>query len=296
MLRQPMAAFHVPRLAAALLAAVAVLTLPTAVAAGGPGAGTPAGARDADTPHRFVLDLAKDDDYVRQSNFVQCVGASVQMMLNIAEPGADRSRRTQRRLQNLARTLSGPRPDGSVRQGAGVIGWAAALNRTAAAPYAVVAADTLQDAMRIAAQAIVTYRRPVGLLVWRGRHAWVMSGFESTRDPRDGSFRVTRAFILDPLHPHGSRQWGPSPKPGTSISVAAVGRQFVRRRNHSRWNQLPGMAELAGKYVLVVPTGPQPATAALAMPPWEAQAQTSRTEGPFAIHPRVQTPLRLQIR
>ena len=258
-----MAAINVPRrrvrLAAALIATLAVLPLPIAVAAAGPGeaAGPPSTAGDA--PRRFSLDLAKDGDYVRQANFVQCVGASVQMMINIAEPGTDRSRKTQRRLQDLARSLSGPRPDGSRRQGAGVIGWAAALNRKAAAPYAVVGADTLGEAMRVAARAIVTYRRPVGLLVWRGRHAWVMSGFESTGDPRDGSFRVTRAYILDPLHPHGSEAWGPSPEPGTSIPVAAVGRQFVRRRLHSQWNQLPGMAELAGKYVLVVPTGPQPA-------------------------------------
>jgi hypothetical protein len=37
-----------------------------------------------------------------------------------------------------------------------------------------------------------------------------------------------------------------------------VGEQFVRRRSlvsGSPWNRLPGMARLAGKYVLVVPSG-----------------------------------------
>lgn len=266
-----MAAFNVPRrrarLAAALLATLAILPLPAAVAATGPGRGAEPPSAADDAPRRFSLDLAKDGDYVRQANFVQCVGASVQMMINIAEPGADRSRKTQRRLQELARSLSGPRPDGSRRQGAGVIGWAAALNRKAAEPYEVVGTDTLQQAMQVAARAIVRHKRPVGLLVWRGRHAWVMSGFESTGDPRDGSFRVTRAYILDPLHPHGSKEWGPSPAPGTAITVAAVGRQFVRRRLHSEWNQLPGMAELAGKYVLVVPTGPEPSSPGTAAAP-----------------------------
>ena len=133
-----------------------------------------------------------------------------------------------------------------MRQGAGVFGWAAALTTTAG-PYRVVGADTLQEAMRIAARAIGSTGGPSGLLVWQGRHAWVMSGFEATGDPRDGSFRVTRAYILDPLHPHGSQTWGPSPKPGTSISVATVGRQFVRRRIHSQWNQLPGMARAGGQ-------------------------------------------------
>ena len=118
--------------------------------------------------------------------------------------------------------------------------------------------DMDTGAMRIAATAIREYGKPVGLLVWQGRHAWVMSGFEATGDPVDGSFRVTRAYILDPLYPHGSREWGRSPKPGTAIPVSQVGEQFVRRRSlvsGSPWNRLPGMARLAGKYVLVVPAG-----------------------------------------
>jgi len=242
-----MAAFPVPRrmlkLAAAVVLAVGMLPAP---------AGAPATAAK-EPPYR--LNLGTSRDYVRQTNFVQCVGASVQMMLNIIEPGADRTRRTQRDLQVTARTWSGPRPDGRPRQGAGVTGWVAALVINRAGPYRIVGADTLQEAMQIAAAAIREYRRPVGLLVWQGRHAWVMSGFEATRDPVDGAFRVTKAYILDPLHPYGSKVWGPSPKPGSAISVAAVGRQFVPRRTGGAWNRLPGMRRFAGKYVLVVPTG-----------------------------------------
>ncbi len=252
------------RCLAAIIAGLAILPMPLAapVAAGPlpiPGPTATAVAGTPPSPRPFRVELAGERDYVRQANFVQCVGASVQMMLNMTRPGTDRSRRTQHRLQVLARSQSGPRPDGRTRQGAGVFGWAAALNHEGAGPYAVVGARTLQGAMRIAARAIVEQGRPVGLLVWQGRHAWVMSGFQSTRDPRDGSFRVTRASILDPLHPHGSKVWGPSPTPGRPISVAAVGRQFVARRSHSEWNQLPGMAELAGKWVLVIPVdGPAP--------------------------------------
>ena len=76
-----------------------------------------------------------------------------------------------------------------MREGAGVSGWAAALTINRAGAYRVVGADTLDEAMRIAATAIREYRKPVGLLVWQGRHAWVMSGFEATGDPVDGSFR-----------------------------------------------------------------------------------------------------------
>ena len=250
------------RFLAAFALALAIVPAPRALAAA-PAADALAipatlDARAAARP--FRINLARDGDYVRQSNFVQCVGASVQMMLNIIEPGADRTKRTQRRLQVQARAFSGPRPDGRERQGAGVFGWAAALNLNDGGPYGVVGTDTLDEAMRVAALAIVRHHRPVGLLVWRGRHAWVMSGFEATGDPRTGSFRVTKAYILDPLHPYGSSVWGPSPTPGAAISVKQVGRQFVPRRSSGPWSLLPGMSTLSGKYVLVVPTDVAPAT------------------------------------
>ncbi len=213
----------------------------------------------------FRVNLARPSDYVAQANFVQCVGASVQMMLNIARRGADRSARTQHRLQVEARALSGPTPPGFIRHGASIRGWVASLNRRGTGLYRLVGADTLQEAMQIAMVAIQQYRRPVGLLVWRGRHAWVMSGYVATYDARHGGRpRVTRAYILDPLHPHGSI-WGPSPTPGTSIPVAAVGRQFVRRELIDTtsiwarfWRLMPGYDQLNGKYVMVVPIGPVP--------------------------------------
>ena len=58
-------------------------------------------------------------------------------------------------------------------------------------------------------------------------------------------------MIHDPLYPHGSKVWGPSPKPGASLTPAQVGRQFVQRRMSTRW--IGGGSALAGKYVLVLP-------------------------------------------
>lgn len=247
-----------PRLAIALLA----MTL----AAGGAPAGSLAAMRGPASPgvipapdaaSRYALNLAGPGDFVAQTNFVQCVGASVQMMLNMVEPGVDRSASTQGELQRLARAWSGPRPDGTERDGASVAGWAASLVIRRAGAYRIVGVDTLDEAMRVAAEAIWTYHRPVGLLVWRGRHAWVMSGFEAASDPAvTGDFRVTKAYILDPLYPYGSSTWGPSPRPGAAIPVATVGRQFVARRTGGPWNALPGSRRLAGKYVLIVPSGP----------------------------------------
>jgi hypothetical protein len=207
----------------------------------------------------FRIDVARKGDYVAQTNFVQCVGASMQMMLNMIEPKNDRTAKTQLKLQKLARSLSGPSRTGRERQGASVRGWTAGLNSLDAGPYQLVGTETLDEALRTAAIAIRETGKPVGLLVWRGRHAWVMSGFTSTADPMlTDDFKVTGAVILDPLYPHGSKVWGPSPKPRETLTPKEVGRQFVPRRQGnwptgstpSPWSIL---STLGGKYVLVLP-------------------------------------------
>jgi hypothetical protein len=208
----------------------------------------PASASAASKP--FRLDLGARSDYVAQKNLVQCVGASMQMMLNMIRPGVDRTARTQLKLQKIARTWSPPRLDGGVRKGASVVGWATGLSLQGAGPYKVVGADSLDEAMLVAARAMRRTGRPVGLLVWRGRHAWVMSGFQATADPMLPGSRVTAAIVEDPLYPYGSSTWGRSPSPGEALSVKDVGRQFVRRRfGFSIWST----PDFAGKYVLVIP-------------------------------------------
>jgi hypothetical protein len=228
----------------------AILGLGLTVAPASPTSTTGARAVQA-----YTVEVGGRGDFVAQANFVQCVGASMQMMLNMIEPGRDRTARTQRRLQEIARTWSGPRPDGFERQGASVRGWAAGLNLEGAGPYRLVGEETLQGAMQAAARAIATTGRPVGLLVWRGRHAWVMSGFTATADPLvTDRFEVMRASIHDPLYPHGSKTWGASPKPGESVSLKTLGRQFVPRRASTRW--IGAGSTLGGKYVLVLPYEP----------------------------------------
>jgi hypothetical protein len=208
--------------------------------------------QQAEAASRYTIDVSTRADFVPQANFVQCVGASMQMMLNMIEPGRNRTAVEQRRLQRLARGWSGARPDGRERQGASVRGWAAGLNIEGAGPYKLVGLETLDEALQVAAQAIADTGKPVGLLVWRGRHAWVMSGFQATADPRrNDDFRVTRAIVHDPLYPYGSSVWGPSPSPGQAITPAALGRQFVPRRNRNLFNGQPSL--LGGKYVLVLP-------------------------------------------
>ena len=210
------------------------------------------------TPRTFVIDLGVRSDFVAQTNFVQCVGASMQMMLNMMEPGADHSAATQQRLQALAREWSGPRPDGFERQGASVLGWATGLNLLGAGPYELAGTDTIEAALLAAARAIRLTGKPVGLLMWHGRHAWVMSGFRATTDPLSPDARVTAVFVEDPLYPYGSSAWGPSPAPGAALTPAELGRQFVPRRSSNRWPATTWGTQLAGKYVLVLPTKTDP--------------------------------------
>ena len=209
----------------------------------------------------FSLDLSTNGDFVAQTNFVQCIGASMQMMLNMIRAEDDRTAATQLELQNLARDTSGHRPDGHQRQGASIRGWTAGLNQLGAGPYRTTGATDIQSILKVAAEAMRETNRPVGLLVWRGRHAWVMAGFTATADPRyTDDFEVTNVIVMDPLYPHGSKTWGPSPKPRESLTIEELGRQFVPRGqrsstpNGSTPSGVTGWSQgLAGKYVVALP-------------------------------------------
>ena len=152
------------------------------------------------------------------------------MALNMATDDSRTSRTDQQRLWEMARDTSFS-PFG----GANPRGWTATLNELGIGPYELVSIPTFEGALDVAAEAIRATKRPVGLVMWRGRHAWVMSGFESTADPRAfDDFDVTGIRVLDPLYPHGSSVWGRSPKPNTP-RLARDARQAVRpARQHAR--------------------------------------------------------------
>jgi hypothetical protein len=173
----------------------------------------------------FSMNLAQREDFVGQYTFEWCVGASLQMALNMATRQSRTTRRDQQRLWEMARDRSFS-PFG----GANPTGWVATLNELGIGPYQLVSLPTFDDAVTTAAAAIRATRRPVGLVMWRGRHAWVMSGFEATADPRRfDDFAVERVRVHDPLYPHGSSVWGKSPKPNSLVSLDTLARQFVIR-------------------------------------------------------------------
>jgi hypothetical protein len=244
------------------LALTMALAIPAPVFAAEAASGAAPAASSGEATKPFSMNLLRQGDFVAQTNFVQCVGASMQMMINMTRAGGDRSAKTQLRLQNLARRWSGPGPSGRVRQGASIRGWAAGLTILDAGPYKLVGDKTIQGVLRSAARAIRKTGKPVGLLMWRGRHAWVMTGFRATADPAKTSrFTVTGVYVADPLYPHGSSVWGPSPRPGQLLTLTQLGRQYVPRRNNrtsSIWAGTNKWSTLGGKYVIVMPYEPRP--------------------------------------
>jgi hypothetical protein len=118
--------------------------------------------------------------------------------------------------------------------------------------YVLAATRDYDKALRMAARAMRNNGLAVGLIMWRGRHAWVMSGFESIGDPAiHEDFTVTGIRVLDPLFPHGDGRWGPSPAPNTLMTPDELAVQFQPRGNTSTGPDSPP------GYVLVLPVAPQ---------------------------------------
>jgi hypothetical protein len=191
------------------------------------------------------MDLYHEGDFVPQHTFEWCVGASMQMTLNILRDPNSTSAEDQGQLWERARRASN---DGW--GGASGRGWATVLNEFGVGPYELTSVPNFDQALREAALAMRATERPVGLIMWGGRHAWLMSGFISLGDPAaDPDFTVTGIHVLDPLWPHGDDVWGPSPAPNALLSPNELGRQFVSNRS-------PGPDSPPG-YVLVMPVAPR---------------------------------------
>lgn len=173
----------------------------------------------------FAMNLAARADFVAQYTFEWCVGASLQMALNMSTDEDRTTKTDQQRLWEMARDRSFS-PFG----GANPRGWTAALNDLGIGPYQLVSLPTFDEAIATAAAAIRETKRPVGLVMWRGRHAWVMSGFEADADPRYfDDFAVRRVRVHDPLYPHGSSVWGKSPRPNSLVTLETLAKQYLIR-------------------------------------------------------------------
>jgi hypothetical protein len=197
-------------------------------------------------PGPFAIDLFRSADFVSQARADWCVPAAITMMAKLMDRQPTSAIPSQGVLDRRARALSSPR---LVGLGSEPQGWAGALNGLGDGPYVVVARSRFGDAIAAAARALRLTGMPVGLLVWRGAHAWVMTGFEATGDPAwTNDFRVTAVRVTDPWYPRPFSAWGRTRAPDARVDLAALARNYVRwRRPTVRY------AELDGRFVLILP-------------------------------------------
>lgn len=150
----------------------------------------------------FIYDTYFWSAYERQVDSRTCTAASTAMMMNILA-GRDRN---VNQLTILRYAQPRDALNDRVQRGSDPLGWSRAatfFSRYTIRPttYRWEAYATENAALKRAAVQIARYGKAVGLLVQHGRHAVVMTGFTSTRNPLRGEFRLTGVIYSDPLGP-----------------------------------------------------------------------------------------------
>jgi hypothetical protein len=111
-------------------------------------------------------------------------------------------------------------------EGVDLVGLKAGLRHFVDARFTLVASSTYDAAVRSAVTSLRRTGRPVAVVVDRGHHVWVLTGFTATADPgRTSDFRVVSVRIVGPLYGRQSRD-GYDPPPDTALSYGAF-RRFL---------------------------------------------------------------------
>ena len=190
-----------------------------------------------------TLDLYRPQAFASQVDITLCIAAGTQMMLNMILNRSDSSGPSQLAYIAFARAND----VGKYSAGSDPAGWAAALDRFGGSTYSVAAFEDSSSALKNAALRMRLTNKPVGLLVWSGRHAWVMNGFSATADPATTpEFQVTAVYVSGPLYPRALNKWGYDLAPDTKLTPAQLTQYF------SRYNDAPVRA-WTNKYVMIVP-------------------------------------------
>jgi hypothetical protein len=188
-----------------------------------------------------TVDLSRSSAQVLQYTSYWCVPAAAQTMINLASGGSDRTYATQSRLYT---ELQRANLYDYATKGNDVRGWArvltARLGKSRA--YADVSFTSRGAAYEAIVEAMDRTRRPVGIVVGAGTHAWTVVGFtvrETTGDP--GSRTVLGFTVVGPL---GSPR---DPWPKKYLTVAQLSNYFTR---YHEWQR---SVVWEGKYVIVAP-------------------------------------------
>ena len=192
---------------------------------------------DAATP--FKKDLYFSAGYERQIDGRTCTAASTAMMLNFI------ARRDLHINQMSILLYEQPRDalNNAKQHGSDALGWSKAATHFASRTgqkftYKWEAYTSAYAALKRAAKQIAVTGKPVGLAIWNGGHAVVMTGFEASSDPRKGTFSLRYVWISDPYGAQHKRYAASSSPLNRYLQRDAT--QFYNRA----WY---------GKYVVIVP-------------------------------------------
>jgi hypothetical protein len=215
----------------------------------GPLVSAAAGAESSGAASPLVVtysrSLLRSGDFARQYTGYQCVGAALQMMRNMTWNINNRGPGLQKKLWRVARANSRYKADG----GADPFGWTTATTfSTIYGRYVLVASDTMSDALQAVAKGIATTGRPAGAVVWKGTHAWVITGFESTADPNEtDDFQVISIRMADPLWRYRSIRKRLIYRPGTRLTMGTL------KGNFTPYHDARRDPRIEGQYVVIVP-------------------------------------------
>jgi len=192
------------------------------------------------------VNLYRSGVFTTQYTWRWCTAADVQLMRNIVLGREDHSRDNQERYYRYMRNHN--RYDIPPADGVDPAGWAAGLRRFVDSRYHVVSSGTFKAALRSAVTNLRRTGRPVGLLVARGGHAWVLTGFTATADPAvTRQFTVTSVRVTGPLWGLQNRSYGYDMRPNTKLTRAQL-RDFL-----TPWHYAGIRMTWEGRYVTIQP-------------------------------------------
>jgi len=222
---------HVPRLLATLALALglAVTDAPAPVDAAWTGG----------------VNLYRTGVFSTQASWLWCTAADVQIMRNIVHRESNHSSASQRYYFSVMRQHNRyaiPSSDGVDPQG-----WSYGLRRWVDSRYTISSTTSFQSLLTTAVRSLRLTRRPVGILVARGGHAWVLNGFTATADPAvTSNFTVTSVYVTGPLWGRQSTSYGYDMRPNTRLTVSQL-RQFW-----TPWHYGPIRMVWEGRYTAIL--------------------------------------------
>ncbi len=199
------------------------------------------------------IDLYLAGTFSTQQSWLWCTAADVQIIRNIVRGERDHSATRQRAYFDYMRRHNRYRIP--VSDGVDPAGWTAGLRHYVDARYRMVVSSSFDAALRSAVTNLRKTKRPVGLLVSHGNHAWVLTGFTATADPaRTTKFTVTSVRVTGPLWGLQSRSYGYDMRPDTKLTPKQLRGFFtpwhyagVRMAWEGRWVSIQAIPAAASK-------------------------------------------------